>query len=99
VRDATTGDQLVTDLGPTSLTRHGLRHPGAIRLADAGIPIHVLQDILGRTSIETTHGCLHADTRQLTDAAACADAFLVGHENRERQSPEPSTRTTPPRPR
>ncbi|WP_258067417.1 MULTISPECIES: tyrosine-type recombinase/integrase [unclassified Rathayibacter] len=99
VRDATTGDQLVADLGLTSLTRHCLRNTGATWRADAGIPLHVLQDILGRTSIETTHGCLHADTRQLTDAAACADAFLVGHENRERQSPEPSTRTRPPRPR
>ncbi|WP_244229651.1 tyrosine-type recombinase/integrase [Rathayibacter sp. VKM Ac-2805] len=81
VRDATTADQLVADRDRTSLTLHGLRHTGAAWLADAGIALHVLQDILGRTSIETTHGCLHPDTRHLTDTAACADAYLVAHEN------------------
>lgn len=54
VRDATNWDQIVKDLGLPDLTRHGLRHTGATWMADAGIPLHVLQDILGHASVETT---------------------------------------------
>ncbi|WP_182354871.1 tyrosine-type recombinase/integrase [Flaviflexus huanghaiensis] len=97
VRDATKWDQLVTELELPSLTRHGLRHTGATWLADAGIPLHVLQGILGHKSIETTRGYLHPDTRHLTDAAARANAFLDGHENPDRDSPATSSRATAPR--
>ena len=97
MRDATKWDQLVTELELPSLTRHGLRHTGATWLADAGIPLHVLQGILGHKSIETTRGYLHPDTRHLTDAAARANAFLDGHENPDRDSLAPSSRTTAPR--
>jgi integrase len=97
VRDATKWDQLVTELELPSLTRHGLRHTGATWLADAGIPLHVLQGILGHKSIETTRGYLHPDTRHLTDAAARANAFLDGHENHDRDSPVMPSRTTAPR--
>ena len=97
VRDATKWDQLVTELELPSLTRHGLRHTGATWLADAGIPLHVLQGILGHKSLETTRGYLHPDTRHLTDAAARANAFLDGHENPERESPATSSRATAPR--
>ncbi|SEA80057.1 Phage integrase family protein [Bowdeniella nasicola] len=97
VRDATKWDQLVTELELPSLTRHGLRHTGATWLADAGIPLHVLQGILGHKSIETTRGYLHPDTRHLTDAAARANAFLDGHENPDRESPATSSRATAPR--
>jgi len=34
-------------------------------MADAGIPLHVLQDILGHASVETTSGYLHPDDRHL----------------------------------
>lgn len=76
VRDATKWDALVSELGLPNLTRHGLRHTGATWLADAGIPLHVLQGILGHKSLETTRGYLHPDTRHLADAAAQANAFL-----------------------
>lgn len=76
VRDATKWDALVAALGLPDLTRHGLRHTGATWLADAGIPLHVLQGILGHKSLETTRGYLHPDHRHLTDAAAQANAFL-----------------------
>ncbi|MBL3686159.1 site-specific integrase [Leucobacter zeae] len=76
VRDATKWDAVVTELGLPNLTRHGLRHTGATWLADAGIPLHVLQGILGHKSLETTRGYLHPDTRHLADAAAQANAFL-----------------------
>ncbi|MGO4680260.1 site-specific integrase [Microbacterium sp. 2MCAF23] len=77
VRDATHWDQLVTGLGLSSLTRHGLRHTGATWLADAGIPLHVLQRILGHASIETTKGYLHPDHRHLAEAAQMANRFLA----------------------
>lgn len=96
VRDATKWDQLVTDLELASLTRHGLRHTGATWLADAGIPLHVLQGILGHKSIETSRGYLHPDTRHLTDAAARANAFLDGQENPTREPPAKTGRTAAP---
>ncbi|WP_344230649.1 tyrosine-type recombinase/integrase [Microbacterium binotii] len=43
-------------LGFDNLTRHGLRHNGATWMADAGIALPVLQEILGHQSIETTKG-------------------------------------------
>ena len=74
VRDATSWDKIVGDLGMPDLTRHGLRHTGAMRMADAGIPLHVLQDILGHASVETTRGYLHPDDRHLASAAEQANA-------------------------
>jgi integrase len=77
VRDATTWDQTVANLGLPDLTRHGLRHTGATWMADAGVPLHVLQDILGHASVETTRGYLHPDDRHLASAAEQANAFLA----------------------
>ena len=42
-------------------------------MADAGIPLHVLQRILGHKSLETTRGYLHPDNRQLLAAAELAE--------------------------
>lgn len=77
VRDATNWDALVAGLGLPHLTRHGLRHTGATWMADAGVPLHVLQDILGHASIETTRGYVHPDDRHLVSAAEQANAFLA----------------------
>lgn len=90
VRDATKWDTLVSELGLPNLTRHGLRHTGATWLADAGIPLHVLQSILGHKSLETTRGYLHPDTRHLADAAAQANAFLSIQDSAPEQSPTKS---------
>lgn len=76
VRRATKWDSMVVDLGLPNLTRHGLRHTGATWMADSGIPLHVLQEILGHESLETTRGYLHPDRRHLTDAGAMASRFL-----------------------
>jgi site-specific recombinase XerD len=46
-------------------------------MADAGVPLHVLQDILGHASVETTRGYLHPDDRHLVSAADQASAFLA----------------------
>lgn len=76
VRDATHWDDLVAKLGFDNLTRHGIRQTGATWMADAGIALHVLQEILGHQSIETTKGYLHADHRHLAEAARQANQFL-----------------------
>jgi integrase len=86
VRDATHWDDIVKGLGLGDLTRHGLRHTGATWMADAGIPLHVLQEILGHQSIETTKGYLHPDHRHLADAARQANRFLSADPLR-RESP------------
>lgn len=91
VRDATKWDELVTNLGLPNLTRHGLRHTGATWLADAGVPLHVLQRILAHASIETTKGYLHPDHRHLGEAAKLANQFLA----RPQQRKEDARRTRP----
>ncbi len=54
VRDATNWDSIVAKLGLPDLTRHDLRPTGATWMADAGIPLHALQDVLGHASMEAT---------------------------------------------
>ena len=92
VRDATNWDQIVSDLGLPDLTRHGLRHTGATWMADAGIPLHVLQDILGHASVETTRGYLHPDDRHLASAAEQANAFLARSAKASRPSRREASR-------
>nr|WP_240191350.1 site-specific integrase [Microbacterium hominis] len=88
VRDATNWDKIVASIGLPDLTRHGLRHTGATWMADAGVPLHVLQEILGHASMETTRGYLHPDDRHLASAAEQASAFLspAGQRRNARQS-------------
>ncbi|MEZ5086025.1 MAG: tyrosine-type recombinase/integrase [Tessaracoccus sp.] len=69
VRDARNWDQVVIDLGRPNLTWRTLRYPRATWLAEAGMPLHVLQEILVHASIETTPGYLHPDERHLASAA------------------------------
>jgi site-specific recombinase XerC len=46
-------------------------------MADAGIPLHVLQEILEHASVDTTRGYLHPDDRHLASATEEANAFLA----------------------
>lgn len=93
VRDATNWNGVVAELGLPDLTRPGLRHTGATWMADAGIPLHVLQDILGHASMETTRGYLHPDDRHHASAAEQANAFVsdAGQRKHARRS-SPATR-------
>src|SRR5699024_5770114 len=91
VRDAVHWDDLVTRIGRPKLHRHGLRHTGATWMADAGIPLHVLQKILGHKSLETTRGYLHPDNRQLLEAAELANAFFDA-QTAEAEHEAPSTK-------
>jgi len=92
VLDATNWDQIVSDLRLPDLTRHGLRHTGATWMADAGIPLHVLQDILGHASVETTRGYLHPDDRLLASAAEQANALLARFAKASRSSRHEASR-------
>lgn len=69
LRSATGWDELVASLGLQGLRRHDLRHAGATWFANAGIPIHVVSDILGHASVETTRAYLHPDDSALRAAA------------------------------
>ena len=76
LRDATGWDELVASLGLRGLRRHDLRHAGATWFSNAGVPIHVVSDILGHTSVETTRAYLHTDNTALQNAAARMNEHL-----------------------
>lgn len=76
LRDATGWDELVASLGSPGLRRHDLRHAGATWFANVGIPIHVVSDILGHASVETTRAYLHTDNTALQNAGALMNEHL-----------------------
>jgi len=76
LRDATHWDEVVTKLGYEHLRRHDLRHTGLTWLADAGVPVHVLQRIAGHGSITTTQRYLHPNRQSVTDAGAALSRHL-----------------------
>lgn len=69
LRDATSWDQMVASLGFPRLRRLDLRHAGATWFANAGIPIHVVGDVLGHASVDTTRAYLHTRDSTLQNAA------------------------------
>jgi integrase len=56
LRDATHWDEVVTKLGYGYLRRHDPRHTGLTWMADAGVPVHVLQKIAGHGSLTPRSG-------------------------------------------
>jgi integrase len=76
LRDATSWDDVVTQLGYEHLRRHDLRHTGLTWLADAGVPVHHLQRIAGHGSLTTTQRYLHPDRQSVTDAGELLTAHL-----------------------
>ncbi len=77
LRDATHWDDVVTLLDHEHLRRHDLRHTGLTWMADAGIPLRVLQRIAGHGQITTTQRYLHPDLRHLKQADASLTTFLT----------------------
>ncbi|UUT35138.1 tyrosine-type recombinase/integrase [Microbacterium elymi] len=73
---ATDWTNLVQRLGHPGLRRHDLRHAGATWFANAGVPLHIVSDILGHASIETTKGYLHTSTSELMLAAERTNQHL-----------------------
>lgn len=62
-------------------------------MADAGIPLHVLQDILGHPSVETALGYLDPYDRHLASAAEQANAFLARSTNASQPSRRGASRS------
>jgi integron integrase len=53
---------------PKRITPHCLRHSFASHSLEGGVPIHVLQELMGHTSIETTETYLHVSKHGATAA-------------------------------
>jgi integrase len=78
LRDATHWDEVVNDLGYDHLRRHDLRHTGLTWMADAGVPVHVLQRIAGHSSITITQRYLHPDDSLYQAAGDSLSTHLGG---------------------
>jgi hypothetical protein len=77
LRNATHWDEVVAKLGYEQLRRHDLRHTELTWLADAGVPIHVLQQIAGHAEITTTQRYLHPSTRSVSLAGESLGARIL----------------------
>lgn len=77
LRDATSWDEVVTELGYEHLRRHDLRHTGLTWMADAGVPVHHLRKIAGHGSLTTTQRYLHPDRNSVSHAAALPSKHLA----------------------
>jgi integrase len=78
LRDATHWDEVVTQLGYEHLRRHDLRHTGLTWMADAGVPVHHLQEIAGHGQLTTTQRYLHPNRDAVTDAGELLSNYLRG---------------------
>ncbi|WP_236725531.1 tyrosine-type recombinase/integrase [Mycobacterium avium] len=76
LRDATSWDAVVTQLGYEKLTRHGLRHTGLTWMADAGVPVHILRKIAGHGALTTTQRYLHPDRQSVINAGDLLERHL-----------------------
>jgi integrase len=76
LRDATSWDEVVNELGHPHLVRHDLRHTGLTWMADAGVLVHVLRKIAGHGSLSTTQRYLHPDRRSIEEAGEALSAHL-----------------------
>jgi integrase len=76
LRDATSWDAVVTELGYEQLKRHSLRHTGLTWMADAGVPMHVLRKIAGHADLSTTQRYLHPDRRSVAGAGELLSKHL-----------------------
>lgn len=70
LRDATSWDALVAEIGLPGLVRHGLRHTALTWMADAGVELHLLQRVAGHQDPAVTSRYLHPDTRAVLEAGA-----------------------------
>jgi integrase len=77
LRRATHWDEVVAKQGYEKLRRHDLRHTGLTWMADAGVPIHVLQLIAGHAEITTTQRYLHPSVRSVSVAGESLSAYIL----------------------
>jgi len=77
---------------PKRITSHCLRHSFACHSLENGVPIHVLQALMGHTSIETTEGYLHVTVDGVTAAKSPLENLLSNPQtaiNNRRDDQEP----------
>ncbi|WP_068278362.1 tyrosine-type recombinase/integrase [Aldersonia kunmingensis] len=73
---ATHWDVVAAKLGYEHLRRHGLRHTGLTWMADAGVPVHHLQQIAGHADLTTTQRYLHPDRQTIIEAGQMLSIHL-----------------------
>ncbi|MGO4649845.1 tyrosine-type recombinase/integrase [Nocardia sp. 2YAB30] len=78
LRRATHWDDVVAQLGYEHLRRHDLRHTGLTWFADAGVPLHRLQQIAGHTDPRITQRYLHPHIKALRDDGEKLSQHLRG---------------------
>ncbi len=62
---------------PKRITPHCLRHSFATHSLECGTPIHVLQELMGHSSIETTETYLHVSKNGVTNAVSPVESLKV----------------------
>ncbi|WP_107656045.1 tyrosine-type recombinase/integrase [Nocardia suismassiliense] len=77
LRKATHWHEVVAKLGYEHLRRHDLRHTGLTWFADAGVPLHRLQQIAGHTDPRITQRYLHPDIKALQNDGDLLSRFLT----------------------
>ncbi|MFI6044289.1 site-specific integrase [Nocardia sp. NPDC051321] len=77
LRRATRWPDVVAKLGYEHLRRHDLRHTGLTWFADAGVPLHRLQQIAGHTDPRITQRYLHPDIAALQNGGDLLSRFLT----------------------
>ncbi|MEU7141716.1 tyrosine-type recombinase/integrase [Nocardia sp. NPDC046473] len=77
LRKATHWHDVVAKLGYEHLRRHDLRHTGLTWFADAGVPLHRLQQIAGHTDPRITQRYLHPDIKALQNDGDLLSKFLT----------------------
>ncbi|QIS19580.1 site-specific integrase [Nocardia terpenica] len=95
LRRATHWDDVVTDLGYEHLRRHDLRHTGLTWFADAGVPLHRLQQIAGHTDPRITQRYLHPDIDSLQNDGVLLSRHLTGQVPKVTDSSEPGPKVVP----
>ncbi|MEC3957547.1 tyrosine-type recombinase/integrase [Nocardia sp. CDC153] len=77
LRRATHWDEVVAGLGYEHLRRHTLRHTGLTWFADAGVLLHLLQEIAGHSDPRVTKLYLHPNTTALQKAGDLLSLHLA----------------------
>ncbi|MEV6279109.1 site-specific integrase [Nocardia sp. NPDC051832] len=72
------GTPSLLDSVTNHLRRHDLRHTGLTWFADAGVPLHRLQQIAGHTDPRITQRCLHPEIQALQNDGEFLSASSAG---------------------
>jgi integron integrase len=77
---------------PKRVTSHVLRHSFATHSLENGVPVHVVQALMGHDSLETTQGYLHVTKDGATAAKSPLESLLANPQiaiDRRREDQEP----------